>query len=81
MKSTSTLVMMNPVKALLQENGVDSPVRVLKLDGVTSEQIFHWLKLQYMAQLLEREGMQVGAHEFHFDLCGENHYSVTQIQT
>ena len=49
-KSTSTSFMMNPdFKALLQGNGVDSPVfiRILELDGVTSERIFHRLKSQH----------------------------------
>ena len=47
---------------MLQENGIDSPIlRVLELDGVTSERTFHRLKLQRMARLLEREGMPVGA--------------------
>ena len=62
--------MMNPdFKALLQENGVDGPIlRILELDGVTSEQIFHRLKSQHMARLLEREGMPVGAHALLLDL-------------
>ena len=62
-KVYSSSVMDPGFKVMLQENDVGVPIlRVLELDGVISERIFHLLKLKDMAWLLEREGMPVGAH-------------------